>query len=86
MRACALRMIRLEMDDPHHRIFVERQIVRGGSYNHIIMMFDVGNEVVEYPDKTHTCSVDEAADIQEARNLAHTLATVEVLSWKNNRK
>lgn len=83
MRECSLRMVRLETDDPHHRIFVERQ---RGTYTHIIMVMDVGDEVVEKPDKFHTCTVDEAADIQEARIFAHTLKTVEVAPWKTDRK
>ncbi len=82
MRECSIRMIRLETNDPHHRIYVERALFEGGSHNHIIMTFEVGNEVTEHPDRGHKPNVNEAADIQEARAFAHTLATIEVAPWR----
>ncbi len=82
MRECSIRMIRLETDDPHHRIYVERALFEGGSHNHIIMTFEVGNEVTENPAVDHIPNVNEAADIQEARAFAHTLAAIEVAPWR----
>lgn len=86
MRECSLRMIRLGTDEPHHRIYVSRKMFgRDSTAEEVIMTFDVGREVVEYPMRGRNFGVNEAADIQDARAFAHQLAAIEVVPWKNQR-